>query len=77
MKNLQAIIRITFLVLVFSILPQIAHTQPDPPGGHGSDQDVNPGGGAPIDGGLTIMIALGVGYGLGKLYELQMKKLED
>ena len=44
---------------------------PLPPSGHGFDGNQGPAG-APIDGGLGILIALGIGYG-GKRY-LQARK---
>jgi len=36
---------------------------PDPPNQHGQSGDNAPGGGAPIGGGLLILLALGAGYG--------------
>ena len=45
---------------------------PPPPGGHGSGGNQQ---GAPIDGGLSILLALGAGYGGFKLYK--HKKKED
>ena len=50
---------ITFsLLLLFFVLPAISHAQP----GFGDDVDD-----VPIDGGLSLLIAAGVGYGAKKL----------
>jgi hypothetical protein len=46
--------------------------EPNPPivpGGHGQAGDVPVG--APIDGGLSILLILGAGYGAKKLYSLR------
>ncbi len=43
---------------------------PNPPSGHGSGDDQNPGGGAPIGSGVFILLSLGVAYGGKKLYEI-------
>ena len=53
--------------------------QPTPPpsganGGHGQNGN-QPGGGAPIDGGFSILLAMGAIYGANKVY--QMKKAEE
>jgi hypothetical protein len=53
---------------------------PPPPGGHGSSQNepANEGGGAPIGGGLGILMALGAAYGGRKIYKAwQQNKLEE
>ncbi|MDD4374898.1 MAG: hypothetical protein PHG67_13375 [Bacteroidales bacterium] len=53
---------------------------PPPPGGHGSSQNepANSGGGAPIGGGLGILMALGAAYGGRKIYKAwQQNKLEE
>lgn len=73
MKKIRAI----FTLALFLALPLInlADGPPPPPGGGGG-----PGGGgspvgAPIDGGLGILLALGLGYGAFKIYKV--KKVED
>jgi len=53
---------------------------PGPPTDHGSDGNQNPDPvGAPIDGGLGILIVLtaGAGYGGLKLYKASKKEKED
>ena len=47
------------LMMVATILPYLAMAQPNP----GDNPD------APIDGGLTILLAAGVGYGVKKYRE--------
>lgn len=47
----------------FIFIALIAHAQPNPP----TD-------GVPIDGGLSILLAAGVGYGAKKMYDSQKDK---
>jgi len=54
--NRRLLFTLSILILFF-ILPGVLHAQIDPAG----DPD------APIDGGLGILIAAGVGYGLKKI----------
>ena len=50
------------VMLLILVLPTLSHAQPDFSGGGGDDVvDV------PIDGGLTLLVAAGVGYGAKKL----------
>jgi len=48
------------LIIIIAITAIKAHAQPSDPGG-GSDPDS-----APIDGGLSLLVAGGVGYGIKK-----------
>ncbi len=78
MKN---IIR-TFIVISFlTALPLFSTAQmlgPTPPNGGGPDGDpINGGGGAPIGGGLFILLGLGAAYGSKKVYDLNKKELDD
>ena len=58
--NKTQLITITMMLLVL-VLPTLGHAQPDF-GGDGTDvADV------PLDGGLTLLVAAGVGYGAKKL----------
>lgn len=50
--------------LVVLLLPMLANAQPDP----GDDPDL------PIDGGVSLLIAAGVGYGAMKLKQIRNKK---
>jgi len=68
MKTFIKLITITLLTINLS-----AQTPPPPNGGgdptRGSNTPV--GGGAPIGGGLLILVALGVGYGVKKVYNFR------
>jgi hypothetical protein len=62
------------LLLSLSVITAFADP-PDPPplpGGHGTGGNVT----APIDGGLSILLALGIGYGTRKIYFLRKEKKE-
>jgi len=48
---------------------------PPPPGAHGASGD-QPGNGAPIDGGLSVLLVLGAAYGAKKIYTVRKKKEE-
>ena len=58
MKKISAIQILALLVILF--LPTLLHAQP------GFDDEVND---VPIDGGLSLLVAAGVGYGAKKLKE--------
>ena len=45
---------------------------PPPGGGHGSGSNQT-GGAAPLDGGLSILIALGLSYGTKKVYDIRKR----
>lgn len=65
MKRYTKIVLFTsLLVLVFNILPKIANAQIDP----GEDPD------APIDGGISLLVAAGVGYGVKKARDSRKAK---
>ena len=71
MKRLQKVILAIFFVLfTFSVQNSFADSTnpPNPPGEHGASQDQS-GGGAPIGGGLFILLGLGAAYGSKKLYD--------
>jgi len=65
----QLIKTIYLLIFLLSITALAAHAQPSDPGG---DPDS-----APIDGGLSLLIAGGVGYGVKKLKEKRKKQQEE
>ena len=58
MKKISTIQILALLVILF--LPTLLHAQP------GFDDEVND---VPIDGGLSLLVAAGVGYGAKKLKE--------
>lgn len=53
------------ILLLFAILPIISFAQP------GGDEDVLD---VPLDGGISLLLVAGVGYGAKKLYSLREKK---
>jgi hypothetical protein len=57
---------ISCLVFLFFLLPTITHAQP------GFGDDVND---VPVDGGLSLLLAAGVGYGAKKLKKSRSNKL--
>jgi len=65
------------LVFLFGI-EIMAQTPPHPNGGGGPGAGNTPvGGGASIGGGLLIMVSLGVGYGMRKIYDIRNKNQEE
>ena len=75
MKTLKLIL----VLFAFMVLPMLSFSDtppPPPPGGSGG-----PGGGGtpvgvPIDGGMGILLALGLAYGGKKLYSMRKEKAE-
>ncbi len=65
LKNTATYLPILLLVAVL-FLPSLLHAQapPDP----GGDPDV------PIDGGLSILLAAGIGYGVKKIHDQRKNK---
>ena len=59
------------LLLVFIVSVGVAAAQDDPGGGGLGDAD---GTSVPIDGGLSLLIAAGVGIGAKKVYDQRKKK---
>jgi len=57
----------TLMILLVMLLPVLVHAQSDP----GGDPDT-----APIDGGLSLLIAGGVGYGVKKVREKRASSQE-
>ncbi len=73
MKKVIQILAIALVILV----PVILSAQPLPydPGIGGGTASNPVGGGAPIGGGLLIMLSLAIGYGTRKIYEARKKVL--
>ena len=61
--KLRMIMPVLMMVIILC-LPMLVHAQPDP----GGDPDV------PIDGGLSLLVAAGVGYAAKKGYDKKKKK---
>ena len=78
MKNIKKI----SITAVFIIFTAFAFAQTPPPpnnnGGGSSSPGTTPvGGGAPIAGGIGIMLALGAAYGGKKVYDFRKRKLAE
>ena len=66
----------TLLMIVLVLaLPMLSNGQVDPPPGPvgGTNPDAN----VPIDGGLSLVLAAGVGYGAKKLRDYKKKRREE
>ena len=50
------------------------YSQPTPPLGGNAGNSGPVGGGAPIDGGLSILLAMGAAYGASKLYKVKQEE---
>jgi len=59
----------TLAIVATLAVTGMVHAQAPPPPGHGQSGDQRPGGGAPIAGGLGILLALGAAYGAKKVYD--------
>jgi hypothetical protein len=69
-------IRSVFIITMLLALPLLNFAQPLPyQNGNGSNVGQTPVG-APIDGGLSILLFLGAGYGAKKIYNLKKKVKE-
>jgi len=78
-KIFRNITLILFLLLgsatINNVLADDPTAPPSPPGAHGSSGN-EPGNGAPIDGGLSILLVLGAAYGAKKIYAVRKKEKE-
>jgi hypothetical protein len=74
MKKVIQILAIALVILVPVILT--AQPLPNDAGIGGGAGQYPVGGGAPIGGGLLIMLSLAVGYGTRKIYEIRKKVLD-
>lgn len=54
----------SFFMLLTLVIPLLAKAQPPVPGDPGA---------TPIDGGLSLLVAAGIGYGAKKLYDKRRK----
>ncbi len=70
----KKILTMTLILMFFAVPPLFSQT-PDPPS-PGSTGDSS-GGGAPIGGGLFIMLGLGAAYAGKKIYQYKVQGPED
>ena len=62
MKSINLWITILFLVFSLRTLTAQPGGPPEPPDSHGESGDQNPGGNAPLDGGVFVLLGLGAAY---------------
>ena len=62
------LIVLSLLALTFFCLPYIANAQPDAPDTVEGDPD------APIDGGIGVLLAVGIGYGIKKVRDYKRER---
>jgi len=69
-KNILKVLSKFIIIISLSFMANMAmaDTPPDPPGGGPGGGDLPVGGSAPIDGGLSILLAAGLVYGTKKYF---------
>ena len=70
MKTIQTKLRRGLAIVVVSGLCTFVQAQPGDPG-------PDPGGSVPIDGGLTLLIAAGIGYAAKKKYDHKKNQQQE
>ena len=76
MKKIFIQLMIIFsFILTSTFLP--AQDPPPPPSDHGGSGNAPADNGAPIGGGLFILLGLGAAYGGKKLYDLRKESIEE
>ena len=77
MKKIFKILTIISLMTVTMLFaPETKADAPPPPQDHGESGNQPAGGGAPIGGGLILLVAMGLGYGARKVYS-SMRNSEE
>ena len=76
MKKLYKILILTLVILTATSVNMMAQAPPPPPPGHGTTGN-QPGGNAPIGGGLFILLGLGAVYGGRKIFQLGKQSIEE
>lgn len=72
-KIFRKILILTVVLFSYSLLTLADPPNPPAPGGNPTGSGGTPVG-APIDGGLGILLAMGVGYGARKFYQARKEK---
>jgi len=79
-NNMNLIKKVTITIVIILGLTfsfdSFAQDAPPPPAEHGQDGNQD-GRGAPIGGGLFILLGLGAVYGGRKLYQMRKENLEE
>jgi len=73
MKKFFIILSLAFSLIFWS---NQVFAQSNPPADHGAPGNQS-GGGAPIGGGLFILLGLGAAYGGKKVYDMKKQSLEE
>jgi hypothetical protein len=76
MKKVLINLFLPMFFMIMAITIYADNPPPPPPGGHGSAGNQPPVG-APIDGGLGILLAMGALYGGRKYYKYRKEKKEE
>jgi hypothetical protein len=70
--------RSLLIIAMLAVLPALSFAQPPVPNQNGNGSSVgNTPVGAPIDGGMSILLLLGLGYGVSKTYNLSKKEAKE
>ena len=79
MKTIRKITLLLFALFSLTLAQNgYADTNPpDPPGEHGQTDDQDAGGGAPLGGGLFILLGLGAAYGGKRLYDFRAQQAPE
>lgn len=75
-KTIKNILK-AFAILLFVAISYPVYAPPPPPNPIGNIQGNKLGGGAPIGGGLFILLGLGAIYGSKKLYKIRRESIEE
>jgi hypothetical protein len=78
MKKFISPLLFPLIVICFMAFAQVSLGQapPPPPSAKGTSTNKSPGGGAPVDEGPYVILALVAGFGAWKVYRLGQNKLK-
>lgn len=76
-KKTIGVVLLTFMLFVAPVMTAMAAPPPPPGPPTSSDGGGVFIGGAPIAGGLLILVALGAGYGARKVYNARKRKISE
>lgn len=70
-KSMKKFLTLFSFAILFALTSTLQAQPPDPGGGQ------DPPAGVPIDGGLSLLLAAGVGYGAKKYHDMNKKNQEE